>query len=241
MDDEELARRSVASFGELLAALGRWGGGAAAEVRRPDAVGARIGSLADNPWFDAVVVPYDSAPPADGPDLPSCVWTLADRVEGRVEDTTIVTPCMGLVLADAALPATGDVVVVSPSLAVVGAANDRAYDSPPALAPLAELLDDPRVRTHGVEVDGVPVCVAMTLALGDDLGVHYVATEAAHRRRGLATRLLLAVLAEARVDGFATATLQASPDGRPVYRRMGFREVGLLHGFLRPGAVDRSD
>ena len=38
----------------------------------------------------------------------------------------------------------------------------------------------------------------------------------------------------ARAEGMRTATLQASPDGLPVYRRMGFRVVGVLHGFVRP-------
>jgi ribosomal protein S18 acetylase RimI-like enzyme len=76
----------------------------------------------------------------------------------------------------------------------------------------------------------------VTLTLGDDLAVHYVATEAAHRRRGLATRLLRAVLAQARADGLRTATLQASPDGLPVYLRLGFRRVATLRGWLRPDA-----
>jgi len=111
--------------------------------------------------------------------------------------------------------------------------NDRAYDSGPAFGPLAARLADDRVRTHGLEADGRLACVAMTLTLGDDLGIHYVATEVGHRRRGLATMLLTAVMDRARSDGFRTATLQASPDGLPVYRRMGFREVGVLHAYVR--------
>ena len=77
----------------------------------------------------------------------------------------------------------------------------------------------------------------MTLTFDGDLGIHYVATEADHRRHGLATRLLATVIARGRSDGMRTTTLQASPDGLPLYRRMGFREVGLLRGFVRP-AVD---
>jgi GNAT superfamily N-acetyltransferase len=63
-----------------------------------------------------------------------------------------------------------------------------------------------------------------------------VATESDHRRRGLATLLLTEVLARAAATGFRSATLQASQDGLPVYLRMGFRQVGVLRGFVRAGA-----
>lgn len=237
MDDSELAIRSARNFGEMLATVGRCGGARASEVRRPDAVCAVIGSLGDNPWFNAVVVPSDAAPPVDDPLPPYCVWTYADLVAGRVEDPAIATPCMGLDLGDGFPPPDGvPVKVVAPPLDLVGAMNDCAYDSPPAFGPLAAHLDDRRVRTHGLEVDGHLACLATTLALGDDLGIHYVATDGEHRRRGLATRLLTEVLSRAPGAGFRTATLQASPDGLPVYRRMGFRQVGVLHGFVRPVA-----
>jgi ribosomal protein S18 acetylase RimI-like enzyme len=74
----------------------------------------------------------------------------------------------------------------------------------------------------------------LTLAVGDDVSVQYVATEARHRRQGLASRLLVAVLAAERARGMRSATLQASPDGLPVYERLGFRRVALLKAFLRP-------
>jgi len=238
VDDSELARRSAGNFGEMLATIGRHGVGPGAEVRRADAVGAAIGALGDNPWFNAVVVPAGATPPPDDPHLPFCVWTYADHAPGRVEDPDIATPCMGLVLADVAWPDDdGPLPVVRPPFDVVGAMNDRAYDSPPAFGPLAARLDDDRVRTYGLEVDGRLACVAMSLALDDDLGIHYVATEADHRRRGLATRLLTSVLSRAAADGFRSATLQASPDGLPVYQRMGFRQVGVMHGFVRSAAT----
>jgi GNAT superfamily N-acetyltransferase len=234
VEDGELARRSVASFGEMLATVGRCGVGPAAEVRRPDAVGATIGALGANPWLNAAVVPSDAEPPTDDPQLPYCLWTLRRQVRGRVEDRGIATPCMGLLLDDAPRPDDGGSAdITSPTFGEVGAINDRAYGSGPALGPLAARLDDDRLRSHGLHVSGRLVCVAITLVLGDDLGIHYVATEADHRRQGLATRLLTGLLDRAGADGMRTATLQASPDGRPVYRRMGFREVDLLHGFVR--------
>jgi ribosomal protein S18 acetylase RimI-like enzyme len=235
IDDTELARRSVLGFGEMLAALGRWGVGPQAEVRRPDALGARIDAAADNPWFDGAVVPPGAAPPADDLGLPHCLWAVADAAPGRVEEPGIATPCLGLVLDDPALrldrPASD---VAAASLAVLGDVNERAYGQFGVFGPLVRQLRDGRVRTHGLREGGGFVCVALTLALGDDLGIHYVATEASHRRRGLASRLLRALLAAAQGQGMRTATLQASPDGLSVYERLGFRRVATLRGYLRP-------
>jgi ribosomal protein S18 acetylase RimI-like enzyme len=240
VEDGELVSRAVRNYGEMLATVARCGLGPHAEVRRPDAVGAAMGHLERNPWLDAVVVPADAVAPADDPLLPYCVWALDARMSGRVEDTAIAMPCMGLDLVASTTPTPrrtagdGPVVLTSPPPGVVGDVNDRAYGGPPWFGPLAARLDDDRLRTVGLEVDGVLACVAVTLTLGDDLGIHYVATDAGHRRRGLATRMLDEALARAAADGLRTATLQASPDGRPVYRRMGFREVGLLRAFVRP-------
>ena len=82
---------SIRGFGEMIAALGRWGLGAEAEVRRPDALGARMDAASDNDWFDAAVVPLGVAPPADDPGLPHCLWTVADTVPGRTEEVEIAT------------------------------------------------------------------------------------------------------------------------------------------------------
>jgi ribosomal protein S18 acetylase RimI-like enzyme len=117
---------------------------------------------------------------------------------------------------------------------VVGGVNDRAYGQGHVLEPLLDRLRDDRVRTHGLRVDGEIACVTLTLAVGDDISVQYVATDERHRRQGLASRLLLAVLTAGRDRGMRSATLQASPDGLPVYERLGFRRVALLRAFLRP-------
>ncbi len=234
IDDAELARRSILGFGEMVAALGRWGVGADAEIRRPDALGARVVAAADNPWMDAAVVPPGVAPPADDPGLPHCLWTLADPVPGRAEMPAIATPCLGVALGDPALDLDGGAPdVESPSLAVIGEVNERAYGQYGVFGPLVRALRDDRVRTHGLRVDGAFVCVALTLAVGDDLSIQYVATEASHRRRGLAGRLLIAIMSAARDAGMRTATLQASPDGLSVYDRLGFRRVAIMRGYFR--------
>ncbi len=235
IDDAELARRSVLGFGEMVAALGRWGVGAEAEVRRPDAIGARIEAAADNPWLDAAVVPPGSTPPLDDPGLPHSLWTLADAVPGRFEAAQIAMPCLGVALDDPALKLDGGASgVEAPSLETLGEVNERAYGQFGVFGPLVARLRDGRIRTHGLRDGGSFVCVALTMAVGDDLSIQYVATDAGHRRRGLASRLLLAVMADARRDGMRSSTLQASPDGLSVYEHLGFRRVATLRAYLRP-------
>lgn len=241
MTDEQLARRSILGFGEMVAALGRWGVGADAVLRRPDALGARLPSVAGNPWFDAVVVPPGAAPPADDPLLPGCVWTTGAAVPGRVEEPGIATPCLGVALDDPSL-ALGDAAAgaETPPLAVLGDLNERAYGETGWFVPLVAALRDPRIRAHGIREGDAFVAVALTLDVGDDLSIHYVATEAAHRRRGLASHLVRGALAAARARGLVSATLQASAEGLPVWTRLGFRRVAMLRGFVRAPVASSS-
>ncbi|MBC7925240.1 MAG: GNAT family N-acetyltransferase [Bryobacteraceae bacterium] len=236
MNDAELARRSILGFGEMLAALGRWGAGTGAEVRWPNALGARIDAAAGNHWFDAVVVPPDAVPPDDDPRLPYCVWSVAGAVSGRIENAGIATPCMAMTLEDPAPGLDADAPNFErPTLTVLGEINERAYGDPTGIfTSLVQEIRDQRVRTYGLRDGSVFVCVALTLTVGDDVGIHYVATEASHRRRGLASRLLLDMLAAAKSNGMRSATLLASPDGLSIYRGLGFRQVATLRGYVRP-------
>jgi GNAT superfamily N-acetyltransferase len=233
VDDFELARRAILGFGETVAALG--GGSGAAVVRRPDAVGALVPAASDNHWLDAAVVPAGAAAPADDPGLPHCLWATADAVPGRSEIPGIAMPCLGVALDDPALVLDDAGAIARPPLAVVGAVNDRAYGQDAQLAPLMRGLDDPRAETHGLREGDDWACVMLTLRVGDDVSIQYVATERRFRRRGLASRLIRGALATARDAGVRSATLQASPDGLPVYERLGFRRVALLRAFVRAG------
>jgi GNAT superfamily N-acetyltransferase len=228
VDDAELARRSILGFCETLAALA---GDHA--VRRENVIGARVPD-SDNPWLDAAGVPHGFTPPqADDDGLPHCLWAEAEAIPGRYERGHIAMPCMGIVLDGAAFPEGEPLEVVTPSLDVVGAVNDRAYGQDDALGPLVRALQDNRVTAHGARVDGETVCVALTLRVGDDVSIQYVATEHDHRGQGLASRLLTNIMNNARATGATTATLQASPDGRPVYERLGFKTVATLRAFIR--------
>jgi ribosomal protein S18 acetylase RimI-like enzyme len=57
-------------------------------------------------------------------------------------------------------------------------------------------------------------------------GIYIVTTPPALRRRGIGTAMTAAALLAGRDRGLRTGILQATHDGEPVYRRMGFTTVG---------------
>jgi GNAT superfamily N-acetyltransferase len=65
-------------------------------------------------------------------------------------------------------------------------------------------------------------------------GLYCIATDAGHRRSGIATALTVEALRLARESGRTVATLQASSDGEPVYRRIGFETVSRYALFRLP-------
>lgn len=77
-------------------------------------------------------------------------------------------------------------------------------------------------------IDGRPASTATAVDVGDDCVVTCVATIPEARSRGLASRLILRSLVDARERGCATTTLQASGAGAPVYERLGYRDFGAL-------------
>jgi len=226
----DVFRRSAAGLGEAMAALGRYGAGAH-EVRRRDAVGARVDWAVESHWIDAAVVPVGAAPPADDESLPHCLWIESGRrAEARTELADITMPVMWLHLA-ALEDADGTAEEVP--LADIGAVNDRAYGVR-KLGPLIGALPATLGRAYAVrEPGGSLVSVAAAFDTGSDVSVQWVATDPAHRRQGLSTRVMHALLAAARRRGLRTASLQASPDGLPLYERLGFTTVGHLHAHIR--------
>jgi GNAT superfamily N-acetyltransferase len=75
---------------------------------------------------------------------------------------------------------------------------------------------------------GRPVACLTLLREGPDAGVFLVGTVPEARGQGLARRLLLRALLDARAAGATVSTLQSSLLGYPVYRRLGYRELGRL-------------
>jgi ribosomal protein S18 acetylase RimI-like enzyme len=107
--------------------------------------------------------------------------------------------------------------------ALLGELNDLAYGFEPEVGVARSLVQLPaEVVLHQARVEGRPACVLGTIDHGDDLGFYFVATDPQVRGRGLARRLTAVALADAQRRGLATASLQASALGQPVYERLGF-------------------
>jgi GNAT superfamily N-acetyltransferase len=112
-----------------------------------------------------------------------------------------------------------------------GRVNDLAYGyAPPKMAPAIAALPD-SVLTYGAPSHD---SVAIAYDVGDDTAVWFVATLPQAQRQGLAANVLRRLLLDARDRGQRTASLQASPAGRPLYERLGFRAVGSLHLYEQP-------
>jgi GNAT superfamily N-acetyltransferase len=58
--------------------------------------------------------------------------------------------------------------------------------------------------------------------------VYNVYTEHAHRRRGIAWRLMEALHAWCRANGIEVVALHASDDGRPLYEKMGYQAANEM-------------
>jgi GNAT superfamily N-acetyltransferase len=99
-------------------------------------------------------------------------------------------------------------------------------DAAPALFARLETLVGPHIVTFlALLEDGTPAAGAMTIVTHGVAGIYWVGTIPQARGRGLA-ELCTRAAGNAGFDlGARIASLQASPMGEPVYRRMGYVEI----------------
>jgi ribosomal protein S18 acetylase RimI-like enzyme len=102
----------------------------------------------------------------------------------------------------------------------------------PFVAP--EVRSLPGMQTYVVRDGGQVVSTAIGYVLDGTVGVFNVATPPGFRRRGFGAAVTAAAVRDGLAAGAELAWLQASPDGEPVYRRLGFRDVVAYALFTRP-------
>ena len=127
-------------------------------------------------------------------------------------------------------PAAGELdLVEDPSPADFDPIVEGAYGWPGFGASMTRLPFHPYVALH----EGRPAACLGIFDHGGDAGVELVGTIREARGRGLASRLLLKALADARGRGCSISTLQATRAGYPVYARLGYRDFGRVQMWER--------
>ncbi len=162
---------------------------------------------------------------------------LGTHLRAKGLDHLLVVPGMAMDLhdlPDEPLPAalTIEEVEDRPGLEtcvrIFAAAFEIAEPLVPRLVDI-ELGMPPDHREHSAayvgRLAGRPVASSVRFESAGVAGLYFVATLPAARGRGIARAMTVRALQAARARGFRIGTLQATAMGRPVYRRLGFREV----------------
>ena len=89
-------------------------------------------------------------------------------------------------------------------------------------------------RVYGIDADGKLIATALTLPYGGRFAwISMVLVDPAQRGRGLATSLMQGAVADLEAEGLVPL-LDATPAGREVYRRIGFRDTWSMRRWRVP-------
>lgn len=160
--------------------------------------------------------------------VPEAEAAAAEGLERAGHDFDGTPRYMGMPLADLREP-DGEAdfeVVEREDYGELARINEIAYGYPPGAHVAVAEAPMPGIRIYFAELDGEPVSTLGVWPHEADAVVIWVATVPEARNRGIARRLMAHALRNAREDGYETTTLQSSELGRPVYERLGYRDVG---------------
>lgn len=112
--------------------------------------------------------------------------------------------------------------------------NDRAYGDPAGTwaSSLAQLPPQ-AAYLYLARLDGEPASFVLMCDHGDDCEFWFAATVPEARGQGLVSGLLRRAMTDARARGCLTSTTQATAMGRPIYARLGYRDLGPLEMWER--------
>jgi GNAT superfamily N-acetyltransferase len=136
-------------------------------------------------------------------------------------------------LGDLELPPPLELDLIEPDMGVAARLNDAAYGFDSDFERAFHELPPEPAYLYLVRADGVPACTLLAYEEDGECGIYLVATLPEARGRGLATALMTHALLAARERGCATTSLQATQRGRPVYQRLGYRDLGEIHMWER--------
>ena len=182
--------------------------------------------------------------------LAFCLWTAPDDEDliaaaeadgfGRVGDVPVMVASQRVVLPDTPndveLRRIGnDDGTLTAELAAMADVTYAATGTPAgtiAAQLTPAFFAHPAVHTVVALIGGEVAAAAMTVTANGSASVHFVATAAAHQRRGLAALVTAAVTDDAFDAGAAQVSLQASDEGYRVYERLGFEDLGRYSFWL---------
>lgn len=118
----------------------------------------------------------------------------------------------------------------------VAARADPSVEDPAELARYLAAL--PAIRLFAAaDDDGTARATSGTGTFGAYASVLFVDTDPAWQRRGVGSAMTAAALRAARAAGARLASLDASDVAVPIYRRLGFEEVGPVTQFVRTADI----
>jgi GNAT superfamily N-acetyltransferase len=116
----------------------------------------------------------------------------------------------------------------------VGRLNEIAYGWHPGEFGAVANTEIPDTYAYFASLDGETVGTVVVWDHGEsDTEVAWVATLPEARGRGVSKQLTFQALADARDRGRRTTTLVATKLGRPVYKRLGYRDFGAIQMWER--------
>jgi GNAT superfamily N-acetyltransferase len=135
---------------------------------------------------------------------------------------------MALELSDLS-PAPAEVELAAADMREVGRLNDGAYGTPGDFERAFAHVPANRFQVYAAAAGACVVAVDVD----GDCGIYWVATVPSARGQGLASALMTRALLDARERGCTTSSLQATTLGRPVYERLGYRNLGEIQMWER--------
>ncbi len=96
------------------------------------------------------------------------------------------------------------------------------------------LTDDDPIEYYVGYVDGKPVVRGLSCYFAQVAGLHWLSTVPSERRKGYGRAMQEYRLKRAKDLGYHIAVLQASSEGYPLYRQLGYKECGHFREYKRP-------